>query len=852
MKTLTLALTLLIPSALAPSAAAQPAEAEAPWHALGPEGAAVSELVSSPSAPGVVRAVAGEGGVYRSVDAGASWRAANGGLEALSVVSVAVDPVDSTKLFAATTDGLWVTTDGGGTWERTSLPRPRPNPPNRVELVVVAPSDPNVVYAATVDDVWRSVDGGGTWQRTADTLPRRTPGMLEVHPEDPATAWVSFRSAGLFRTTDGGAVWQRIQDGIDLTKYGVTVEDLAYAPSDLDTLYAGVEQAANLIGVFKSTDGGDTWVHVGVRLTGEVAWEPPAAVAVDPGSADRVIVGGTWGLFRTTDGGGTWQPAALPRTPLGSRNVLSAAWFPFSGGTLLVGTEEGGIFRSTDGGATWRESNRGLDARPVGLWYFERVGQLDRQHPGLVADPRGNGRLYVVSRDHRLYASDDWGGSWQRLDPRLDPGGGGGGAVVVDLRLVPARPDVLFARAWFRPTPTEPTLEALFRSRDAGRTWMRVGEGLPRAGLPPLRTYGPLHWDPSDPGALYLQPGADRPGGEIYRSTDDGATWRIHRDSLPSDQGIVAPLDQIAPAGGDRLFAWLESPGEKPCHGLGCPPAPLERHMYTSRNGGASWTELPAVLTATERWFQDDRKPSVLYAVSDGGDLLRSTDGGASFSFYVRTPYEPLGERPRDGWPVDEIADPAANGTRYRVRWQAPVQRSTDGGTTWERFGEELVPYDAEGLVLVPSQGGGPRVLLVTTDAGVWATRLDGGVFPPPPGGPLTTEELPDFRFWFRISAGPVSDIPVRREEACLPETLCVSGAVPGRIEVLARIVGPKPNGFLWPTLVKFTTSEVDVWIERVSTGEMRHYTLRGARPGVDELPGLFDRNGFFFGLPPG
>jgi hypothetical protein len=72
-----------------------------------------------------------------------------------------------------------------------------------------------------------------------------------------------------------------------------------------------------------------------------------------------------------------------------------------------------------------------------------------------------------------------------------------------------------------------------------------------------------------------------------------------------------------------------------------------------------------------------------------------------------------------------------------------------------------------------------------------------------------------------------------------------VSGALPGRTELLMRIVGPKPNGFLWPTLVRFTTSQVEVWIRQLSTGERRYYRLDGSTPGSEELDGLFDRDGF-------
>jgi hypothetical protein len=116
---------------------------------------------------------------------------------------------------------------------------------------------------------------------------------------------------------------------------------------------------------------------------------------------------------------------------------------------------------------------------------------------------------------------------------------------------------------------------------------------------------------------------------------------------------------------------------------------------------------------------------------------------------------------------------------------------------------------------------------------------------PPPPGPWVTAETLPGFAVKVRISIGDGKPLPVRQEAACIPETLCISGAIPGRSEVFVRVSGPKPNGRLWPTIVKFTTSAVEVWIQQASTGKIRYYRLDGAAPGVDELPGLFDREGF-------
>ncbi|MFP3941841.1 MAG: hypothetical protein ACLF0P_16220 [Thermoanaerobaculia bacterium] len=127
---------------------------------------------------------------------------------------------------------------------------------------------------------------------------------------------------------------------------------------------------------------------------------------------------------------------------------------------------------------------------------------------------------------------------------------------------------------------------------------------------------------------------------------------------------------------------------------------------------------------------------------------------------------------------------------------------------------------------------------------GLWALPI-GDFDPPPPAGPwLSSGNVPGFSFQVRITGGS-EPIPGTLEPSCIPETACVSGAVPGRSEVFVRVVGPKPNGRLWPTLVKFSTSTVEVWIRQEATGAVRYYELEGARPGVDELPGLFDRTGF-------
>lgn len=111
--------------------------------------------------------------------------------------------------------------------------------------------------------------------------------------------------------------------------------------------------------------------------------------------------------------------------------------------------------------------------------------------------------------------------------------------------------------------------------------------------------------------------------------------------------------------------------------------------------------------------------------------------------------------------------------------------------------------------------------------------------------GFITSPFFPDFRFRVRITPAGGTEITGARETACIPETLCVSGAVPGRSEVFLRVIGPRPNGYLWPTIVRFTPSRVEVDIQQISTTIVKTYVLPAVSPTSDELPGLQDRMGF-------
>jgi hypothetical protein len=113
---------------------------------------------------------------------------------------------------------------------------------------------------------------------------------------------------------------------------------------------------------------------------------------------------------------------------------------------------------------------------------------------------------------------------------------------------------------------------------------------------------------------------------------------------------------------------------------------------------------------------------------------------------------------------------------------------------------------------------------------------------PPPPAGTwLTNAQLPGFQFKVRINGAALG----AQVADCVPETLCVAGAIPTRAELFLRIIGPRPNGFLWAQVIRFTTSRLEVWAQRTSGGPIRYYDLPSVPLDSAVLSGLVDKEAF-------
>lgn len=214
----------------------------------------------------------------------------------------------------------------------------------------------------------------------------------------------------------------------------------------------------------------------------------------------------------------------------------------------------------------------------------------------------------------------------------------------------------------------------------------------------------------------------------------------------------------------------------------------------------------------------------------------------SGFASIVLDPAEPTSLDPvrivvEGGWTCPSLTTPEVVGFLVVLAF---AECGSLAPPTHHRFDRFVPPLDAGPYTLVILDNFSGAVLhqqpFEVTDAGT----------PPPPEGEfLVSEEVPGFRFKVRISDQGGGTRPGTLEDACLPETLCASGALAGRSEVLLRVVGPSPNGHLWPIFVRFTTSMVEIWVERIDTGEVRYYRLAPTVPGGNELEAGFDRFGF-------
>jgi len=412
----------------------------------------------SPSNPNVVYAGSASA-FYRSDDGGDTWQKfwkeeeqcwGPPGVRAGFPISAVVDPDDPYTLFANNyMGGNFKSTDGGQTWVDAS----KGYTGAHLHDIAIDADNLATVYTIGRSGPFRSYNGGEDWLGIA--FSPATSGewyAVALNPNNPQEVLISGEFDGtIYKSTNGGNSWRVVfqhpevgQGGPQECRHGFKA--IAYAPSNPSIVYAGMRKGRRSIngdfppkpsfGMYKSTDGGETWVEINNGL--KTSLININCIAVHPSNPDIVYIG-TWrdGVFKTTDGGQSW---ALRSNGLASADVRSLAIDPQNPQVVYAGLGEGaGIFKSTNGGELWGAINSGLSI--VCPSYLLSMGQVEEdfslERPpkrsvgadyysvpwtavwAIVIDPTNPQTIYAADHHSGVYLSTDGGTNWVPINKGL-------------------------------------------------------------------------------------------------------------------------------------------------------------------------------------------------------------------------------------------------------------------------------------------------------------------------------------------------------------------------------------------------------------------------------------------------
>lgn len=627
--------------------------------------------------------------------------------------------------FGATGGGLWKSSDGGTTWAPVTDGQIGSS---SVGAVAVSESNPNVVYLGMGetqlrgnvmqgDGVYKSTDAGKTWSNVGlrDT---QAVARIRVHPTNPDVVFVAAlghpygpnAERGVFRTTDGGATWKKVLFRDDRTG----AADLSIDTGDPRVVYAGlweVYRKAWILwsggpgsGLFKSTDGGDTWTEITRNPGLPRGLLGKTSVAVSPADSRRVfalVEADDGGLFRSDDAGATWTKVN------GDRDLLQRAFYFFR--ITADPRDRDTVYalnfilqKSTDGGKT-----------------FKAIDTPHPDHHDLWIDPRDPRRM-IVSTDGGGSVSVNGGRTWTEQNyptaqmyhvattkdfPYHVCGAqqdSTTACVASDTR--PGPRDPLYEvggneSGYIAPHPTDADIfygggqEAVLTRFDRTTREARDIQPYPyfysgqSAGSLPERwnwTF-PIAVSPLEPTAVYVG------SQHLWRTTNEGQSWerlspdltRAHPMTL-GDSGGPITKDQNGPEFFATLFTIAPSRHERGTIWVGTD----DGRVHITRDGGAKWTDI------TPKHMPEFTTVSLI-------DASPHRPGAAYLA-----------------------------GKRYRLDDRTPYAWKTeDYGQTWTRIvggiaGDDYVHVIREDLVR-------PRLLYAGTEHGIYVSFDDGGAWQP-------------------------------------------------------------------------------------------------------------------------
>ena len=664
MRSIKFLVAVLIAAVVAVPGAQQPAPAGSPgetsifnglrWRSIGPyRGGRVTAVAGHRAQPHTFYMGATGGGVWKTTDAGHSWtNVSDGFFETASIGAIEVAESSPNTIYVGTGSaairsnviigrGMYKSTDAGKTWTHIGL-----RDAGQIGALEIHPRDPNVAYAAALGSpfgpnaergVFRTNDGGRTWKKVLFISEKVGAVALAMNPSNPqeiyAGAWQAERKpwtimsggpakqTGIYKTTDGGETWTHLTTAAKgLPTGNIGKIDIDVARSRPTTVYALMEADQSQGGLYRSDDSGATWTRVSGdgRLIGRPFYY--TYVDVDPKNPDIVWVNNL-SLLKSADGGKSWRTVS---TPHGDNQGM---WLNPDNPDIMIQSNDGGANVSLDGGVSWST-------------------QFNQQ----------TAELYMVDTDnqfpYRVYASQQDTGS-PLIVPSKSP--------------FQSRPDdpiqLLFNGPGCETGPVRPKIDdhnILFGVCKGEFYRMNLVTGQEQSNwVYPQNRYGhasrdikyrfqrvsPFEMSPHDPNVIYH-------GSHVLHVTRNGGyDWQIISGDLTANQddyqgisGEPITRDITGEEVYSTIYAIEESPIEKGVIWTGANDGPV----HVTRDGGKTWKNvtpkgLPAggrvqtveasphrkgsAYVAIYRYLLNDFAPYI-YATSDyGATWTRLTDG---------------------------------------------------------------------------------------------------------------------------------------------------------------------------------------------------------------------------------
>jgi photosystem II stability/assembly factor-like uncharacterized protein len=665
------------------------------WRCIGPfRGGRTVAATGIPGNRNLFYIGVNNGGVWKTTDAGRTWFPIFDGQPTGSIGALAVAPSNPDIIYVgsgeglrrpdlSTGDGIYKSTDAGKTWQHLGL-----RDGQQITNIIVDPQDPNRVFVAVLGHpygpnsergVFRSTDGGENWQKILYKDDDTGATDLAFDPKNPQVLytdlWSSRRppwttgnpleghTGGLFKSTDGGETWHELTKGLPTNAQGLGRIGFGISPSNPNRIYTLVDAAPEVGGLYRSDDAGESWQRVNheERIWGrgsDFAW-----VRVSPENPDIIYICNT-STYRSTDAGANFT--AIKGAPGG--DDYHTVWInPENPKIILLAADQGATV-TVNGGETWSS------------WYNQPTAQFyhvitDNQFPYWVyGGQQESGSAGIASRS-------DWG----------------------EITFRDWHPVGTEEYGYVAPDPLHPNLiyggKATRFDMITGQT-QDVSPVILRTGKYRFNRTAPLIFSPAAPHTLYLG------SNVLFKTTDAGHSWQIISPDLTREDPGVPPNigDMIAsdPAQGKHrgvIYSLAPSPLDANLIWAGTDDGLL----WLTRDGGQNWREVsPPGLTAWSKIAQLDAShfdPNSVYAAVNRFRLddlhpyiYRTHDGGQTW------------ERITNGLPDDASVnvvreDPVRQGLLFAGTEHA-IYVSFNDGDSWQSLQLNLPATSMRDLVI--------------------------------------------------------------------------------------------------------------------------------------------------------